>query len=156
MIIAVADIQKRYPNVSSANVHTTVHLFKKRGKTPEWLLPTTGKKTYIKVKEFERWLTINERAKQYSTDKLYWLFMALGYTDRALSEFMTRKSKYYTCRTSWYGFFKNELFLVFDKQNYRGLYEPTMTTEFVRIGTRYIYNLHKNGKFVIKNEEIFG
>ena len=158
MLIKLSEVQSHFPSISPSNVHVITNSLRRRGKPPQWLVPPSrGKKGYkIDIDKFEYWLKTNDRIKTYGMDKLYWLFVALGFSDRDMANFFSAQSRYFKISNSWYGFFATNLFIVGEEQNYRMMLKPTMLTEFVRIGTRYIYDLHKNGKFVIKNEEIFG
>lgn len=157
MVIKLSEIQEFFPSINKRNVHVIIHDYTKKGKVPKWLIKAPNKKGYqIKVKEFEQWLTLDERIKEYGSNKLYWIFLAMGFNDFSLSKFFSEKSKHFKNSTSWYLFFTHNLFARSDAQSRRSLYEPTRSTEFVRIGTRYIYDLLKSGKFEIKNKEIFG
>jgi len=157
-IIPLSHIQSYFPNISPENVSVAMHIYRKKGKKePDWLIKVPNKRGHlVELKGFERWATLDERIKHYATTDLYWLFVAMGFNDYRMSKFFASRSKYYKTVSTWSDFFACRLFMRSDEQGYRVLYEPTRATEFVRIGTKYIYLLKKWGKFEIKDKDVFG
>lgn len=157
MTIPLANVHHYYPGIKPENLHSNLLNHKKKGIVPKWLVPSAkGTKGYrIKVKEFEEWLSINPRILFYGSTKLYWIFKALGHNDNSLSRLLASRSKYFKDSASWNSFFSKTLFVNPSNKDLRAFVHPTMGSEFVRVGTRYIYMLVKSNKFVVKDKGVF-
>ena len=157
MVIKLSEIQHYYPKISQSNLRVMVHSLAQKGKRPKWLIGERGKKgLMIDITLFERHLSLPVELRSYCTDKLYWIFKSLGMSDNKMANLFKERSKYFKDTNSWYGFFANRMFYRADDKGYVGFYQPTMHSEFLRIGTKYIYLLNKSGKFEVKDKDIFG
>ena len=155
--ILLANVHHYYPGIKPENLHSKLLNYKKKGMVPKWLVPSAeGTKGHkIKVKEFEEWLSLDQRIVLYGSTKLYWIFKALGHSDNAISKIIANRSQYFKDSASWNGFFTRTLFANSDNKYFRAFVQPTMGSEFVRIGTRHIYLLMKSGKLKIRDKGIF-
>ena len=157
MVIKVSQVQHYYPDISQRNLRVIVHSLEKRGKRPKWVIGERGKKgLMLDTALFDRHLSLHVELKNYCTDKLYWIFRSLGMNDNQMAKLFKERSKYFKDTNSWHGFFAYRMFNRADDNGYVGFYQPTMHSEFLRIGTKYIYLLNKAGKFEVKDREIFG
>lgn len=157
MVIKVSQVQHYYPDISQRNLRAIVHSLEKRGKRPKWVIGERGKKgLMLDTALFDRHLSLHVELKNYCTDKLYWIFRSLGMNDNQMAKLFKERSKYFKDTNSWHGFFAYRMFNRADDNGYVGFYQPTMHSEFLRIGTKYIYLLNKAGKFEVKDREIFG
>lgn len=126
------------------NFYSLARENKKDGVYPGWYIPKEGKNkspTKIDTKRFHDWYDRPLRIQKYASSKLYWMFRAINFNDFMLSAFMAKRSKYYTSIDSWNMFFSNGLFL--QSTQIHPVKKPTMTTEFIKIGTKYLYLMHK-------------
>ena len=139
-----------------SNIYSQVNKLKKLGREPKWLERKSSKVAYVDINELEKYMTLDNRAKDYANNNLYWLFMSLGYSNFSLSGLMAKKSKCFKSKHSWNYFFSVTLWSYSETVMFNPIDEPSMLSEFIRIGTRYIYLLNKAGKFEVKNEGIFG
>ena len=144
-----------FEGLKPSNIYTQVSKLKKLGREPKWLERESSKIAYIDINGLEKYMTLDNRAKDYANTSLYWLFIALGYSNFSLSGLMAEKSNYFTSKYSWGYFFSVTLWSYPETVMFNTIDEPSMLSEFIRIGTKHIYLLNKAGKFKVKNEEVF-
>ena len=101
----LANVGEYFEGLRPYNIYSQVNKLKKLGREPKWLERVNTKLAYIDVNELEKYMTLDTRARDYANNSLYWLFMALGYSNFSLSDLMAKKSSYYTTKSSWNYFF---------------------------------------------------
>jgi hypothetical protein len=131
------------------------HSYKKlHGRYPDWLVHSENRgETMINTEIYLKRLNIPIKASLYATSKLYWMLRATNHTDSQIARLMASKSKYFKSVDSWILFLARDLFMLtsFSKV----IIEPTMLTEFVKHGTKYLYLLKKWNKLDLTKEREF-
>lgn len=114
----------------------------KHGKYPSWFVhnPKRGL-TRIDADRYLKLMDTPKHTALYATSKLYWALKATNHSDSDIARLMVDKSKYFKSLSSWHVFITKYLFARMEVNNM--LLEPTMLTEFVKIGTKHLYLLRK-------------
>lgn len=120
------------------------------GRYPKWYITRgSGAKIMINVELYMRHYTLAERIHSYSSNKLYWAFRATNHSDYDIAKIMASRSSHFKNITSWQRFFDSDLFVTSNQL----VVKPTLRTEFVRCGTKYLYLLKKSGKLDLSKEK---
>jgi len=122
---------------------------KVHGVYPKWFIHSPIRnETMIDCNLYMRRIELPKIASLYATNKLYWIFVATGHTNSDISRIMVKRSKYFKSVKTWNTFFSSGLF----KGASQAIIEPTLLTEFVKVGTKYLYLLRKWDKLDLSKE----
>lgn len=125
---------------------------KLHGKYPTWFVHSKIRgQTMIDTDIYLKRLDLPAKATLYASNKLYWALRATNHSDSDMARLMASKSKHFNSVGAWIMFLSRGLFV--NTAFYQLILEPTMLTEFVKIGTKHLYLLRKWDRLDLSKEK---
>ncbi|MDQ1340773.1 MAG: hypothetical protein QG567_1931 [Campylobacterota bacterium] len=147
------------PNDLATELNQDVNLFNVQvsqykkifGKYPNWFIHSAERgKTRIDSVLYKKKLELPSKIALYSTNKLYYMLRATNHNDSDIARLMASKSKHFKNVNTWTMWLCKDLFI--QTQFSKSITKPTLSTEFVKIGTKHLYLLRKWDKLDLVKE----
>jgi len=147
------------PNDLAAELNQDNNLFnvqasqykKMFGKYPNWFIHNAERgKTRIDSVLYKKKLELPTKTALYASNKLYYMLRATNHNNSDIARLMASKSKYFKNVKTWIMFLSRDLFMRVEFS--RSITKPTLFTEFVKVGTKYLYLLRKYNKLDLSKE----
>lgn len=121
------------------------------GKHPNWFIhhPERGK-TRIDSVLYKKKLELPTKTALYASNKLYYILRATNHNDSDIARLMASKSKHFKNVNTWIMFLNRDLFMRVEFS--KSIVKPTLFTEFVSCGTKYLYLMRKWDKLDLSKE----
>jgi len=152
MLVSLNDAVEIYGK-NEQSIYSNACIFRKaHGEYPKWYV-IKNKAVYIDLDLINQQSEIDRKVWQYNTDSdsgLYWVMAyELQMSDAEICKILASNSKHFNSITAWASYISNTMFAI-PSVNKVSL-KITMGIEFLRVITRYLYDMIKN-----KDERLMG
>lgn len=138
----------QHPNLFNVQASQYKKMF---GKHPNWFIHHTERgKTRIDSVLYKKKLELPTKTALYASNKLYYILRATNHNDSDIAHLMASRSKYFKNVKTWIMFLNRDLFMRVEFS--RTITKPTMFTEFISCGTKYLYLMRKWDKLDLSKE----
>lgn len=126
--------------------------YKKRfGKYPNWFIHNGVRgETRIDSVLYKKKLELPTKTALYASNKLYYMLRATNHNDSDIARLLASRSEHFKKAHTWIMFLNRDLFMRVEFS--KSIVKPTLFTEFVKVGTKYLYLLRKWDKLELSKE----